>query len=51
MVRQYITWFPAFVADGIEVLSTLTIVPGVTVLHFLIAVAILCIVIGGILIR
>lgn len=51
MVQDYLDWFLTFIVDAIAFLGSCMIVTGVSLLHFIIAVAILCIVIGGILIR
>lgn len=51
MIQGYIDWFYTFVGDMIQWMNNMYIVDGVSLLAFLIAVAILCIVIGGVLIR
>ena len=51
MVQQYINWFYDFVGSMITWLNNAYIVDGVSLLAFLIACAVLCIVIGGVLIR
>lgn len=51
MVMDYINWFFSFVSDMIGWMNSQFIVPGVSLLGFLMAVALLCIVIGGFLIR
>lgn len=51
MVMNYIDWFFTFVADMIGWMNAQFIVPGVSLLGFIMAVALLCIVIGGFVIR
>lgn len=48
---NYINWFFTFVADMIAWMNAQYIVEGVSLLGFIMAVALLCIVIGGFLIR
>ena len=51
MITGYLNWFYTFVADMISWLNSAMIVDGVSLLGFMLAVAILCVVIGGVLIR
>lgn len=51
MVNGYLDWFITFVRDAIAWMTSVYIVPGVSLLFFLIAVALLCILIGGVLLR
>ena len=51
MVMNYIDWFFTFVSDMITWMNSQFIISGVSLLGFIIAVALLCIVIGGFLIR
>lgn len=51
MVEHYLDYFVFFVGDSIAALNSFMIVPGVSLLGFMIAVSLLCILIGGLLIR
>lgn len=51
MIQGYLDWFLTFVSQGISFLGSCMILPGVSLLHFIIAVSVICIVVGGILIR
>ena len=51
MVMDYLTWFVSFVGDAIAWMGSAQVVPGVSLLAFIVAVALLCIIVGGILIR
>lgn len=51
MIQGYLDWFLSFVSQGISFLNSCMIMPGVSLLHFIIAVSLICIVVGGILIR
>lgn len=51
MIQGYLDWFVTFVSSGISWMSGVYIVPGVSLLFFIISIALLCIVIGGLLIR
>lgn len=51
MIQGYLDWFLAFIGQAVSFLGSCMIVPGVSLFHFMIAVAVLCIVVGGILIR
>ena len=50
-VSGYLEWFLSFVRQGIDWMGAQYIVGGVSLLHFIIAVGVICIVVGGILIR
>lgn len=51
MIAGYLNWFYTFISDMIAWLNSAMIVDGVSLLGFMIAVGLLCIVIGGVLIR
>lgn len=51
MVMDYITYFLNFIGTAINQLNTWMIVPGVSFVAFIGAVAIICIVVGMILVR
>lgn len=51
MIQGYLNWFYTFVADMIAWMNSAIIVDGVSLLGFIAAAALLCIVIGGVLIR
>lgn len=51
MIVDYINYAISFFAQAVNWMSQVYVVDGVSLLYFLIAVALLCIIIGGILIR
>lgn len=51
MVQSYLDWFITFIESGISWMAVQMVVPGVSLLAFLIAVALLCIILGGLMIR
>lgn len=51
MVSSYVEWFFTFVREMIAWMGAAVIVPNVSLLAFIAAVSILCIFIGGLLIR
>lgn len=51
MVVSYLDWFITFISSGVNWLGNMFIAPGVSLFTFIIAVSLLCIIIGGILIR
>lgn len=51
MVQGYLDWFLTFVGDAVSWFGSVDVVPGVSLLGFIIAVGLLCIIIGSVLIR
>lgn len=51
MIQGYLNWFYTFVRDMIAWLGSAQIADGVSLLGFLLAIALLCIVIGGLVFR
>lgn len=51
MVVDFINYAINFMGQAINWMSQVYVVPGVSLLYFLIAVALLCIIIGGLLVR
>lgn len=51
MIVDYINYTINFFAQAINWMSQVYVVQGVSLLYFLIAVALLCIIIGGLLVR
>lgn len=51
MIQGYLNWFYTFVRDMIDWLSSALIADGVSLLGFMLAIALLCIVIGGLVFR
>lgn len=51
MVKNYINYTINFFAQAVNWMSQVYVVEGVSLLYFIIAVALLCILIGGLLVR
>ena len=51
MIQSYLNWFYTFIRDMISWLDSAFIADGVSLLGFFIAIALLCIVIGGLVFR
>lgn len=51
MIQGYLNWFYTFVRDMISWLDSAFIADGVSLLGFSLAIALLCIVIGGLVFR
>lgn len=51
MIQEYLTWFYSFCRDMIAWLGSALVADGVSLLGFLLAISLLCIVIGGLVFR
>lgn len=51
MVVSYLDWFITFITSAVSWLGSQVFAPGVSLFTFIIATALFCIIIGGILIR
>lgn len=51
MVQNYLAFIVSLFQQAITWMNSSYIVPGISLLHFIIAIALMCIFIGGVLIR